>query len=68
MERFLRRFLNSRLTEPEFLNRLYAELGCSTLLDLHNLYASWRNGGPDPVRLPGTIESGMRAGNSHGQR
>jgi uncharacterized protein (UPF0276 family) len=37
------------MSEPQFLNRLYAELGCSTLLDLHNLYASWRNGGPDPM-------------------
>ena len=37
------------MSEPEFLNRLYAELGCSTLLDLHNLYASWRNGGQEPM-------------------
>lgn len=37
------------MSEPEFLNRLYAELGCSTLLDLHSLYASWRNGGPEPM-------------------
>ena len=46
---FLAPFPQQPMTEPEFLNRLYAELGCSTLLDLHNLYASWRNGGPDPV-------------------
>lgn len=30
------------------LNRLYRELGCGTLLDLHNLYVPWRNGGMDP--------------------
>lgn len=37
------------MTEPQFLNRLYAELGCSTLLDLHSLYFAWRNGGMDPA-------------------
>jgi uncharacterized protein (UPF0276 family) len=37
------------MTEPQFLNRLYSDLGCSTLLDLHNLYLSWRDGGPDPM-------------------
>jgi hypothetical protein len=37
------------MSETQFLNRLYAELGCSTLLDLNNLYVSWRNGGPDPM-------------------
>jgi uncharacterized protein (UPF0276 family) len=36
------------MTEPEFLNRLWVEEGCGTLLDLHNLYVSWRNGGIDP--------------------
>ncbi len=36
------------MTEPQFLNRLHAELGCGTLLDLHNLYVTWRNGGADP--------------------
>jgi uncharacterized protein (UPF0276 family) len=36
------------MTEPEFLNRLWSEEGCGTLLDLHNLYVSWRNGGTDP--------------------
>ncbi|HEX8178302.1 MAG TPA: DUF692 family protein [Pyrinomonadaceae bacterium] len=36
------------MTEPEFLNRLWAEEGCATLLDMHNLYVSWRNGGINP--------------------
>lgn len=36
------------MTEPAFLNRLYAEGLCGTLLDLHNLYVGWRNGGPPP--------------------
>ena len=39
---------DSDLTEPEFLNRLHHEGYCGTLLDLHNLYVSWRNGGPSP--------------------
>jgi len=33
------------MSEPAFLNRLYAEGRCGTLLDLHNLYVGWRNGG-----------------------
>jgi hypothetical protein len=32
------------MTEPEFLNRLYSEIGCGTLLDLHNLYVQSVNG------------------------
>ncbi len=36
------------MTEPEFLNRLHAEGRCETLLDMHNLYVGWRNGGPRP--------------------
>ena len=36
------------MSEPEFLNRLWTDTGCGTLLDLHNLYVSWRNGGMDP--------------------
>lgn len=36
------------MTEPAFLNRLYAQEGCATLLDLHNLYVSWRNGAVSP--------------------
>jgi uncharacterized protein (UPF0276 family) len=31
-------------SEPEFLNRLYSELHCGTLLDLHNLYVGLLNG------------------------
>ena len=37
------------ITEPEFLNRLYHEGLCGTLLDLHNLLVNARNGGSDPV-------------------
>ncbi len=37
------------MTEPEFLNHLYRELDCGALLDLHNLYVGWRNGGPHPL-------------------
>lgn len=33
------------MSEPEFMNRLYREGHCETLLDLHNLYVTWRNGG-----------------------
>ncbi len=36
------------LSEPQFLNRLHDEGYCETLLDLHNIYVSWRNGGPLP--------------------
>ncbi len=36
------------MTEPQFLNRLHAEGRCETLLDLHNLYVNWRNGGEAP--------------------
>jgi uncharacterized protein len=35
---------DSDMTEPEFLNRLYSELDCGTLLDLHNLYVGLVNG------------------------
>lgn len=31
------------MTEPEFMNRLFAETGCGMLLDLHNLYANTLN-------------------------
>jgi uncharacterized protein (UPF0276 family) len=37
------------MDEPEFLNRLYREGLCGTLLDLHNLYVNARNDGADPV-------------------
>jgi uncharacterized protein (UPF0276 family) len=36
------------MTETEFLNRLYKEVNCGTLLDIHNLYVTWRNGGLSP--------------------
>lgn len=36
------------MSEPQFLNRLYAEEGTSVLLDLHNLYVTGRNGGIAP--------------------
>ena len=39
---------DSDMTEPEFLNRLFVEEGCGTLLDLHNLYANMRNDGISP--------------------
>jgi uncharacterized protein len=39
---------NMPMSEPEFLNRLHGDLNCGTLLDLHNLYVGWRNGGPEP--------------------
>ncbi len=35
---------DSDMTEPQFLNRLYSEADCGTLLDLHNLYVSQQNG------------------------
>jgi uncharacterized protein (UPF0276 family) len=37
------------MSEPEFLNRLYSELDCGTLLDLHNLYVGLLNGVLSPV-------------------
>lgn len=37
------------MEESEFLNRLFQEGLCGTLLDLHNLLVNARNGGPDPV-------------------
>jgi uncharacterized protein (UPF0276 family) len=37
------------MSEPQFLNRLHDEGYCETLLDLHNIYVSWRNGGPLPT-------------------
>ncbi|MEP7363808.1 MAG: DUF692 family multinuclear iron-containing protein [Acidobacteriota bacterium] len=35
-------------SEPAFFNRLYTELDCGMLLDLHNLYVNWRNGSAHP--------------------
>src|SRR5580700_2016184 len=40
---------NTEMSEPEFLNRLYSELKCGTLLDLHNLYVGMLNGTLSPV-------------------
>jgi uncharacterized protein len=37
------------MSETEFLNRLFVEAQCGTLLDLHNLYVSYRNGASDPL-------------------
>jgi uncharacterized protein len=36
------------MTEVEFLGRLHREANCGTLLDLHNLYVSARNGSVAP--------------------
>jgi uncharacterized protein (UPF0276 family) len=35
-------------SEPMFFNRLFEELDCGMLLDLHNVYVNWRNGSPHP--------------------
>ena len=40
---------NTELTEPQFLNRLYSEVGCGTLLDLHNLYVQFANSTLSPL-------------------
>ena len=40
---------DTEMSEPEFLNRLYSEAGCGTLLDLHNLYVGLRNGVLSPI-------------------
>src|ERR1700733_3093 len=40
---------DTEMTEPEFLNRLYSELGCGTLLDLHNLFVGLANGVLSPL-------------------
>src|SRR5437773_2564324 len=37
------------MSEPEFLNRLYSELDCGTLLHLHNLYVGQQNGILSPL-------------------
>ena len=54
------------MTEPEFLNRLWKEEGCGTLVDMHNLYVSWRNGGMNPRDYLGADRSGRRNGNPYG--
>jgi uncharacterized protein len=40
---------DTEMTEPEFLNRLHSELGCGTLLDLHNLYVGKKNSVLSPL-------------------
>lgn len=40
---------DTEMSEPEFLNRLYAEADCGTLLDLHNLFVGLRNGVLSPL-------------------
>jgi len=58
-------------TEPEFLNRLLHAGLCGTLLDLHNLLVSARNGGMDPVAyldaldLDGVEEVHLAGGDDH---
>ena len=44
------------MSEPAFLNRLYAEGYCGTLLDLHNLYVTGRNGGMTPEAYLGELD------------
>jgi uncharacterized protein (UPF0276 family) len=39
---------DTEMSEPQFLNRLHAEVDCGTLLDLHNLYVGERNGVQSP--------------------
>ncbi|HEX3067643.1 MAG TPA: DUF692 family protein [Thermoanaerobaculia bacterium] len=46
---------DAEMSEPEFLNRLWDEERCGTLLDLHNLYVSWRHGGMDPFKYLGQL-------------
>jgi uncharacterized protein len=40
---------DTEMSEPQFLNRLYSELNCGTLLDLHNLYVGHQNGVLSPL-------------------
>jgi uncharacterized protein len=40
---------DTEMSEPEFLNRLYSECNCGTLLDLHNLYVGLLNHVLSPV-------------------
>ena len=35
---------DTEMSEPTFLNRIYSELDCGVLLDLHNLYVGLMNG------------------------
>jgi uncharacterized protein (UPF0276 family) len=45
------------MSEPAFLNRLYSNGCCGTLLDLHNLYVGWRNGGVRPSEYMDELNS-----------
>lgn len=47
---------DSDMSEPEFLNQLHRDGLSDTLLDLHNLYVSWRNGGPAPEDYISALE------------
>jgi uncharacterized protein (UPF0276 family) len=40
---------DTEMSETQFLNRLYSELDCGTLLDLHNLYVGYQNGILSPL-------------------
>lgn len=46
---------NTEMTEPEFLNRLYSQLNCGTLLDLHNVYVGFVNGVLSPLEYLGQL-------------
>ena len=45
------------MSEPAFLNKLHREGHCDTLLDLHNLYVCWRNGGSLPEEYIDQLDS-----------
>jgi uncharacterized protein (UPF0276 family) len=40
---------DTEMSEPEFLNRIYSDADCGTLLDLHNLYVGFLNGVLSPL-------------------
>jgi len=61
------------MSEPMFFNRLYAEGYCGVLLDLHNLYVTWRNGGIWPETYleeldPDAVEEIHLAGCQRGRK
>lgn len=47
------------MTEVEFFDRLYREAECGMLLDLHNLYVSWRNGSVAPHEYLDQLDPAM---------
>jgi uncharacterized protein (UPF0276 family) len=49
-------FSDQDMTEPEFLNALVRESGCSLLLDLHNLYTNARNHQFDASAFLGALD------------